>query len=83
MNTESKTKNKKILSGVVVSDAVNKTITILVNRFVKHPKYGKYMKKSKKYQAHDEENVYSIGDYVDIEECRPVSKRKRFCVVSK
>lgn len=79
---ETKTGNKKILSGIVVSDLADKTVTILVNRFVKHPKYGKYMKTSKKYKAHDEENRFQKGDTVKIEECRPISKDKRFRVIS-
>ncbi len=74
-------KNKKILSGVVVSDKMDKTVNVLVNRFVKHPKYGKYMKISKKYKAHDEENKYKEGDKVNIEETRPISKDKTFKVV--
>ena len=74
-------KNKKILSGVVVSDKMDKTISVLVNRFVKHPKYGKYMKTSKKYKAHDEENKYKEGDKVSIEETRPISKDKTFKVI--
>jgi len=74
-------KNKKKLSGVVVSDKMNKTITVLVNRFVKHPKYGKFMKISKRYKAHDEGNDYREGDKVQIEETKPISKGKTFKVV--
>jgi len=72
---------RKKLQGVVVSDKMKKTITVLVNRFVKHPKYGKYMKISKKYKAHDEESAFKIGDNVTIEECRPISKDKSFKVI--
>ena len=54
-----------------------------MNRFVKHPKYGKYMKISKKYKAHDEEGQYKMGDEVIIAECRPISKDKAFTVVGK
>lgn len=80
-----KTKNKKeengkVLSGVVVSDKMDKTVVVLVSRFVKHPKYGKYYKVSKKYKAHDEENRYKTGDKVDIVETRPISKDKKFKV---
>lgn len=78
---EDKNKRKKILSGVVVSDKMDKTVTVLVNRFVKHPKYGKYMNMSKRYKAHDEENKYKEGDKVRIEETRPISKDKTFKVV--
>jgi len=74
-------KNKKVLSGVVVSDKMDKTVTVLVNRFVKHPKYGKYMKISKRYKAHDEGNEHKEGDKVQIEETRPVSKDKTFKVI--
>ncbi len=80
MEKETK-KNKKILEGVVVSDKMSKTVTVLVNRFVKHPKYGKYMKINKKYKAHDSDNKYKIGDKVKIEECRPISKDKSFKVI--
>lgn len=76
-------KIKKNITGVVVSDKMAKTVTVLVNRFVKHPKYGKFMKVSKKYKAHDETNTYKEGDHVIIEECRPLSKDKAFKVVSK
>jgi len=75
-------KNKKTLEGTVVSDKMSKTVTVLVNRFVKHPKYGKYMKTSKKYKAHDAENKHKIGDKVKIEECKPISKDKSFKIVS-
>lgn len=74
---------RKKLQGVVVSDKMKKTVTVLVNRFVKHPKYGKYMKISKKYKAHDEDNTFKTGDTVTIEECRPISKDKSFKVISK
>jgi small subunit ribosomal protein S17 len=74
-------KNKKVLNGVVVSDKMDKTVTVLVNRFVKHPKYGKYIKKSKKYKAHDEKNEHKEGDKVSIEETRPIAKDKTFKVV--
>jgi len=87
-----KTKTKKediemkkgnTLSGVVVSDKMDKTVVVSVSRFVKHPKYGKFYKINKKYKAHDEENKYKIGDKVEITETRPISKDKRFKVVSK
>ena len=71
------------LSGVVVSDKMNKTIVVSVSRFVKHPKYGKFYKINKKYKAHDEENKYKIGDKVEIVETKPISKDKKFKVVIK
>jgi small subunit ribosomal protein S17 len=63
MSTET---NKKTLQGTVVSDAMDKTVVVEVGRFVKHPKYKKFYKISKKYHAHDEKNQYKIGDTVDI-----------------
>ena len=74
-------KSKKRIKGVVVSDKMQKTIVVLTHRFVKHPKYGKFMRISKKYKAHDETNKYKIGDTVLIEETRPISKDKTFKVV--
>lgn len=79
---EQNNKTKKRLSGVVVSDKMDKTRTVLVTRFVKHPKYGKYLKKSKKFKVHDEENATHEGDKVTVEECRPISKDKHFRIVS-
>ncbi|MBI2046416.1 MAG: 30S ribosomal protein S17 [Parcubacteria group bacterium] len=73
----------KRLRGVVVSDKMDKTVVVLVNRFVKHPKYQKYIKQSKKYKAHDEENKHKVGDTVEIEETRPLSKDKHFKVLEK
>jgi len=74
--------NKKKLKGTVVSDKMEKTITVLVNRFVKHPKYKKYLKTSKKYKAHDGTNKHKVGDSVVIEETRPISKDKHFRVIN-
>lgn len=68
----------KVLSGIVIGDKMDKTIVVSVSRFVKHKKYGKYYKISKKYKAHDEENKYKVGDKVKIVETRPISKGKRF-----
>ena len=79
MNT--KDKMKKILSGIVVSDKMNKTVVVSVTRFVKHPKYKKFIKISKNYKAHDETNKYKVGDKVDIVETKPLSKDKHFKVV--
>jgi len=66
----------RTLVGQVVSDKMHKTITVLVSRKVKHPKYGKYIKRSTKLHVHDEENSCQIGDIVAISECRPISKTK-------
>lgn len=73
----------KKLKGEIVSDKGDKTVVVLVGRFVKHKRYGKFVRKSKKYKAHDEKNEYKIGDKVMMEECRPISKDKHFKVVSK
>lgn len=73
---------KRVLQGVVVSDKMEKTITVRVERRVMHPLYKKVIKRSKKYAAHDEGNVYKMGDIVSIRECNPISKRKRWEVVS-
>ena len=75
------TKTAKRLKGKVVSDRMDKTVVVLVDRLVKHPKVGKYIKVSKKFKAHDEANTYKMGDVVVIEECRPISKDKHFKVI--
>ena len=72
---------KKILNGVVVSDKPDKTITVLVERKYQHPVLKKVMKARKKYNAHDEENKYKMGDKVSIRESRPHSKNKKFEVI--
>ena len=71
----------RTLSGKVLSDKMDKTITVLVERKVKHPLYGKIMVRSKKYHVHDESNEFHSGDMVVIEECRPLSKTKAWRVV--
>lgn len=80
-NTEQKM-GGKILSGVVVSDKMKDTCVVSVTRFVKHLKYKKYYKVSKKYKAHDAGNTKKIGDKVMIKEGRPISKDKHFTVIS-
>jgi len=67
----------------VVSDKGDKTVTVRVDRRVKHPLYGKIIRRSKKYHAHDAENAYRIGEQVRIEECRPISKSKSWTVVER
>ncbi len=74
---------RRVLTGRVTSDKMTKTITVLVDRRVMHPLYKKFIRLSKKYAAHDEENVCKIGDKVRIEECRPISKRKTWMVVER
>ncbi len=72
---------KKILSGIVVSDKPNKTITVVVERKYQHPVLKKVIRKKKKYNAHDEENKFKNGDKVSIRECKPYSKSKKFEVI--
>lgn len=74
---------RRVLSGQVTSDKMNKTITVLVNRRVMHPLYKKFIRLSKKYAAHDEAEICKIGDTVRIEECRPISKRKTWIVIER
>ena len=71
----------RILTGTVVSDKMNDTIVVLVERRVKHPKYGKFIRRSTKIHAHDKENQCLIGDVVTIKECRPISKTKSWTLV--
>ena len=73
---------KRVLQGVVVSDACDKTIVVRVERRVMHPVYKKYITRSKTYAAHDEANVHKTGETVRIEESRPISKRKRWIVLA-
>lgn len=78
MNEQPKT--HRTLTGRVVSDKMNKTVTVLITRRVKHPLYGKIVTRSKKYHAHDEKNECHEGDLVTIEECRPLSRTKAWRV---
>lgn len=85
-NTESKVEEKKMqrktLSGVVTSDKMKDTIVVRVGRFVKDPKYGKFINSHTKYKVHDAGNTKKIGDKVMIESCRPMSKGKFFKVIA-
>ena len=72
--------NKRTHTGRVVSDKMQKTVTVLVERRMKHPLYGKYVTRTKKYHAHDESGDFHEGDLVEIEECRPLSKTKAWRV---
>ena len=74
---------KRVLTGTVVSDKADKTVVVRVERRVKHPLYGKIIKLSKKYHAHDEANAYSVGEQVRIQECAPFSKLKTWTVVER
>ena len=73
---------RRVLQGVVVSDKMDKTVTVKVEGRVMHPLYKKFIRRSKKYAAHDEANVHKVGDMVRIRECRPISKRKTWEVIS-
>ena len=73
---------KRVMQGRALRDAKDKTVSVLVERSVRHPLYQKFMKRSKKYLAHDEKNVSKEGDIVRIREARPISNRKRFVVVA-
>ncbi|RKZ40701.1 MAG: 30S ribosomal protein S17 [Gammaproteobacteria bacterium] len=73
-------KKERTLTGHVISDKMQKSMTVLIERKVKHAKYGKYIKRSTKLHVHDEENVGRIGDIVEISPCRPRSKTKSWCL---
>ena len=74
---------KRVLQGKVVSDKGDKSITVLVERKYLHPIYKKTVRASKKYRAHDENNTYKVGDVVDIQESRPISKTKKWVAIGK
>lgn len=83
MTTEQKTTGRRTLVGRVISDKMDKTITVQVVRRVKHPVYRKYVSRSKNYKAHDEDNVCKVDDEVVIQESRPLSRTKRWVVVER
>jgi small subunit ribosomal protein S17 len=74
---------RRVLTGRVTSDKMDKTVTVLVDRRIMHPIYKKFIRRSKKYAAHDERNLCAIGDMVRIVECPPISKRKTWTVVER
>ncbi|MDO8522089.1 MAG: 30S ribosomal protein S17 [bacterium] len=80
-NSTSIEQEGKFLEGVVVKSAMKDTITVQVERYVKHPKYKKYMKRSKKFLVHNPGNTAAVGEKVTIRETRPISKLKRFIIV--
>lgn len=80
--SEVKQKVERTVVGRVSSDKMDKTITVLVERLVKHPIYGKYIKRSTKFHAHDENNICKVGDLVEIKQSRPMSKLKSWTLVS-
>lgn len=73
---------RRVVTGTVVSDAMDKTITVRQERLVKHPLYGKYIRRATKYKAHDEQNRAKVGDKVEITFCRPMSKTKTWRLVN-
>lgn len=73
---------RRVLEGTVVSDKMDKTVTVLVERRFMHPMYKKYIKRTNKYAAHDEDNAFKTGDHIQIVECAPISKRKCWRVVT-
>ena len=76
------TTNPRILTGIITSNKADKTVTVKIERKVKHPLYGKVIKRATKVHAHDENNSASIGDIVSVKECRPLSKTKTWTLVS-
>ena len=81
MTASSERSRRKVRTGVVVGDRAEKTVTVMVERRFAHPLYGKQVKRTRKYHAHDEANEYRVGDTVSIMETRPLSKTKRWRVV--
>lgn len=77
----SEDKQQRTVNGVVLSDKMDKTVTVMIERKVKHPLYGKYIKRSTKLHVHDENNECGVGDTVSIAECRPMSKTKSWSLV--
>ncbi len=73
---------RRVMQGVVVSDKMNKTVTVKVERRVMHSLYKKFIRRSKKYSAHDENNACKVGDVVSIRECKPISKNKRWEILA-
>lgn len=81
MSDENEIKTNRTLEGRVTSSAMEKTITVVIERRVKHPLYGKFMRRSTKIHAHDETNSCSVGDLVRVEQCRPLSKTKTWRLI--
>ncbi len=77
----SEDKKQRTVNGVVLSDKMDKTVTVMIERKVKHPLYGKYIRRSTKLHVHDEKNECNVGDTVSIAECRPMSKSKSWTLV--
>jgi len=75
-------KKRKLLSGIVMSDKMKDTVVVAVSRYKKHKKYGKFINKVKRYKAHDKGNMHKVGDKVQIEQTRPISKDKTFKIIN-
>lgn len=82
MSTPNTTSNGRVLRGKVVSAKMTDTITVAVERYVKHPKYKKYLKRTKKFLVHDAGNTANVGDVVEIKEVNPISKQKSFALLT-
>ena len=82
MSTEETNNNGRVLRGTVVASKMTDTCTVAVERYVKHPKYKKYLRRTKKFLVHDKGNTANVGDMVEIKEVRPISKRKSFELVT-
>jgi len=80
---ENQSKKNRILKGIIVSDKMQKTVVVAITRLVKHPKYRKYYKVTKRFKVHDENGEFHTGDKVAIQETRPTSKEKRWRVLDK
>ncbi|MDJ0904735.1 MAG: 30S ribosomal protein S17 [Woeseiaceae bacterium] len=80
--SEEKTKNQRTITGRVVSNKMDKTVSVAVERLIKHPVYGKYIRRTTKVLAHDANNECNAGDRVTIAECKPISKNKAWAVVN-
>lgn len=81
--SSTETNNGRVLRGTVVASKMKDTCTVAVERYVKHPKYKKYLRRTKKFLVHDAGNTAQVGDVVEIKEVRPISKRKTFALVTK
>ena len=83
MTTEQAKSRRRVLTGRVVSDKMDKTVTVEVTRLVKHPRYKKYIRRKKTYKAHDQDNECRVDDTVVIQESRPLSRTKRWMVIER
>jgi len=81
INKEKKTTSGRVFKGTVVSDKMTDTVVVKIERYEKHPKYGKFIRSQKKFKAHNPGNTCKVGDIVEIKECRPISKDKSFIVI--